>query len=370
MSRFGGFRLGKFILFNQWADRVSPSAASTPQPETVADFDYSTAQGIWSLNSTTQFPKKDRLYPFTTATFTPGGQTGRTGPSLSQARSGLSGTGTDDWKNNTEFFNTSNGIQLWTVPKNGTYTIEAWGAEGGDNTSNADIPGKGARMKGDFSLSEGEIIRILVGQQGLPVSGSCAGASGGGGTFVVRTPFNTNESILLIAGGGGGVGTTVGSRTGLNGTTSNSGTASNGSNVAGGTAGAGGAQPPNTPCSIIYVSGSGGGFLSNGGGPTGNPGSSDTGGGFGFVNGGNGGDRLRGTNGSTYVDGGFGGGGMGNYGAGGGGGYSGGGGGAGTSCSCSAWRGGGGGGSYNNGSNQSNSPGVRSGHGQVTITLL
>jgi 6-phosphogluconolactonase (cycloisomerase 2 family) len=310
------------------------------------------------------------LYPFTSATFSPGGQTGRTGPSLVQARTGLTGTGVDAWKTDTSFFNTSLGIQLWTVPQTGVYRIEAWGAEGGIHGSYGDPAGRGARMRGDFALTSGEIIRILVGQPGLGLSNTCAAASGGGGTFVVRTPYNTNGSILVIAGGGGGEGTTAGLRAGIDGWTGDSGLVSNGGNVSGGINGAGGAQPPNTPCSIIYVSGSGGGFFTNGGGPSGGPGNSSTGGGFSFVNGGEGGNRLAGNDGSQYLDGGFGGGGMGNYGAGAGGGYSGGGGGQGTSCDCTTWRGGGGGGSFNSGSNQSNSSGARTGAGQVTITLL
>ena len=60
------------------------------------------------------------LYDFTTATFTSGGATAQNGPSLTQARDGLTGPEVSTWKNNTEFFNTTNGIQLWTVPANGT----------------------------------------------------------------------------------------------------------------------------------------------------------------------------------------------------------------------------------------------------------
>lgn len=333
------------------------------------------ASGIWSLSDYTRFKKAGTwpgqgLYVFTDATFTPGGQTGRLGPSLTQARTGLTGTGVDAWKNNTEYFNTSNGIQLWTVPRTGTYRIDAWGAEGGYNNVYGDLPGKGARMRGDFSLTAGETIRILVGQKGITISDSCAAASGGGGTFVVKSGTNTVDNILVIAGGGGGVGTTSGVRAGIGGTTATAGTSSNGNNVAGGSNGNGGTQPPNTPCSTIYTSGSGGGFLTNGGGPAGISGSSDVGGGLAFANGGLGGDKTKGTNGQAYQDGGFGGGGMGNYGAGAGGGYSGGGGGAGTSCSCSAWCGGGGGGSYNAGSDQSNTGNVRAGDGQVVITFV
>jgi hypothetical protein len=41
-----------------------------------------------------------------------------------------------------------------------------------------------------------------------------------------------------------------------------------------------------------------------------------------------------------------------------------------VTCSCSDLANGGGGGSLNSGANQSNSSGVRNGHGQVSITLL
>ena len=41
------------------------------------------------------------------------------------------------------------GIQEWTVPASGVYTIEVWGARGGG--ANGSNYGKGARMKGDFS---------------------------------------------------------------------------------------------------------------------------------------------------------------------------------------------------------------------------
>jgi len=310
------------------------------------------------------------LYPFTDATFTPGGQTGRTGPALATARSGLTGTGTDTWKNNTEFFNTTDGIQLWTVPQSGTYRIDVRGAMGGFNGSYSSLPGYGARVVSDHVLTQGEIIRILVGQVGVSVSNTCQAGSGGGGSFVVRTPYNTNASILAIAGGGGGVGTS-GSRAGTGGVTGINATSGGGGGTSGGTDGAGGAQPSPTPCSLQYVSGSGGGFFTSGGGPAGNPGGTNTGGGFSFIEGGLGGDRTRGTNGSGFVDGGFGGGGMGNYGAGGGGGYSGGGGGQGTSCACAAWNGGGGGGSFISGTNQQSiSANINNLPGLVQITLL
>lgn len=63
-NRFGGFRTRR--LFSVWEDRVSPSASSTPVPETIQDFDYTTAQGIWNLKSTTQFPKRKNQVPLMT----------------------------------------------------------------------------------------------------------------------------------------------------------------------------------------------------------------------------------------------------------------------------------------------------------------
>ena len=294
------------------------------------------------------------LYAFTTATFTPGGPIGRSGPSLAQARAGLSGSGTDAWKNDTAFFNTSNGIQLWTVPANGNYRIEAFGASGGDNPSAVGQRGLGARMRGDFALASGEIIRILVGQRGRDHASSSHAGSGGGGTYVVRTPYNTNGSILVIAGGGGGGGN-VGSDVADAVTSNNGVSASSGS---GGTSGNGGSAGSASP-----PGGGGGGFFSSGGDAPGVGGAEYGRGGQGFIQGGVGG---LGNNTSGYAgDGGFGGGGSGYGGGGGGGGYGGGGGGQ-----WSPGYYGGGGGSFNNGSNQSNTAATRDGDGQVIITLL
>ena len=88
------------------------------------------------------------------------------------------------------------------MPYTGDYRIEAVGAAGGYGlrSNNGQYRGRGARMIGTFSLSKGEIISILVGQEGgiNRVSDSVGGA---GGTFVVRG----SSTPLIIAGGGGGV---------------------------------------------------------------------------------------------------------------------------------------------------------------------
>ena len=265
-----------------------------------------------------------QLYAFVDATFTNAGRTGRTGPSLSSARNALSGTGVNNWKNNTSYYNNFNGQQLWTVPATGTYRITAVGAGMWDHRQG----GYGARMRGDFSLVSGEVIRILVGQTG-PSGGGAAG-----GTFVVRSPYNNNASILVIAGGGGGGHgngrqSRADANTGTSGRQATQGS-SGGSNGYGGNA---------------SDAGAGAGFFSDGAG-----GGSGVGG-TAYISGGYGGNE-----GGNEV-GGFGGGGTsGNSHGGGGGGYSGGG-----SSGGWPWHGGGGG-SYNSGSNQANSSGVESGN--------
>lgn len=148
-----------------------------------------------------QFVLKE-LFAFTTATFTPGGSTGRFGPSLSEARAGISSPGDDSWKNDTSFFNVLGGIMEWTVPANGSYRITAAGAQGGfyQNSVYGRTGGNGALMVGDFSLIKGEKIKILVGQKGEDASEENGGSGGGGGSFVA----DINDNPLIVAAGGGG----------------------------------------------------------------------------------------------------------------------------------------------------------------------
>ena len=247
------------------------------------------------------------------------------------------------------FTNTSTGrsgtIQTWTVPKTTGYRIEAQGAQGG--TANGIQGGKGARISGDFFLTEGEVIKILVGQQGVggPNSQGHYSGGGGGGTFVTRSPHNTVASILVVAGGGGGGYTYSGtSYAGLDGLAT-----ANGGNGTGGVAGgANGAY----------------GSTSNAGQSSGFASDAPSYGSTSYVSGGLGG-LMNASWGNYSLHGGFGGGGGAGLPSGGGGGYSGGG-----SGTWSNPGGGGGGGSYNNGANALNESGIRTGHGLVVITEL
>ena len=299
-----------------------------------------------------QTAEASSLYDFTSQTFTNCGATGRNGPTLSNCTGDANYT--DSWTDNTSYFNVPNdaGIQNWTVPTTGTYTIEAWGAQGGRSNE-----GYGARMRGDFTLTSGTVLKILVGQEGGDYSVS---TSGGGGTFVAKS----DNTPLIVAGGGGGHrNPSTTRRETTDGDTLEAGRNGyfNGSLNNGGTSGSGGTSDDR--------GGAGAGFSGDGEASTDNRGScspSTSVGASAFTNGGTGGwgnmYMVNDCNGAQRF-GGFGGGGSGGWGgAGGGGGYSGGG--ADTN---SGWSGGGG--SYNSGTNQSNSIGANSSHGKVVITI-
>jgi hypothetical protein len=253
---------------------------------------------------------------------------------------------------NQTYNNTSTGytgtIQSWTVPATGTYTIEAWGAEGGKATSYTYNGGKGARMKGNFALTAGEVIKILVGQKGGTYSTE---AMGGGGTFVVK---QTGNVPLLIAGGGGGSsGSNASYSAGMDAVTTTTSTADRGGNCNGVAGPNGGSACSN--------GGAGAGFSGNG--AAGSSGRAS----YSYTNGGNGADTGENYTGyGATASGGFGGGGGthggGGWGGGGGGGYAGG-------SAYSAPYGGGGGASYNAGTNQSNAAGVQIGHGKVVVSF-
>ena len=290
------------------------------------------------------------LYEFDSHTFTNCGITGRTGPTLANCTSTYSST---SWASNTDYFNmTTQGIQEWTVPKTGIYSIEAIGASGANggnsNGSTTNLGFKGAKITGTFNLTKGEVIFILVGQRGQITANIYAGAGGGGGTFVVKKnpgglSSTTVDDVLIVAGGGGGHGSGVWNSP--NPTGGSHGQTTLTSSTSGGTKGSG------------YDAGGGGGLLSDGEIPY----SGYTYYGRSFKSGGLGGDNT-----SNYNQrGGFGGGGAGGaHSAAGGGGMSGGNGGPSTDGS------GHGGGSQNNGLNKSAEVSGSLGDGEVTITLL
>ncbi len=154
-------------------------------------------------------------------------------------------------------FNYTGSEQIFTVPYDGKYKIELWGASGGvardsyrDNNSEPEIPGRygkystGAYVSGILKIGKDKIIYVYVGQTGkydflVSFNGGGSGGygtllgndnetgylepqkvystehnqgAGGGGATDVRlnggswNNFNSLKSRILVAGGGGGDG--------------------------------------------------------------------------------------------------------------------------------------------------------------------
>lgn len=121
--------------------------------------------------------------------------------------------------------------QTWTVPETGSYTIEAWGAQGGNAGYNGTIStygGKGGYASGSISLTANQIIYIYVGGQGQGGTGTAnnnqflggyngggygyngtgsgqRGAGGGGGTDLRVVGTALSDRVLVAGGGAGGV---------------------------------------------------------------------------------------------------------------------------------------------------------------------
>jgi hypothetical protein len=144
---------------------------------------------ITNSNVSKKEPFNTSLYEFKTHTFTNAGKSGRLGPIFIDIRNAYSEI---PWAMETMYLymEKNDGIQLWTVPKTGEYVIEAIGASGNIKLYNI---GNGIHVKTTVTLKKGDIIKILVGQQGN-------GTGGGGGTFVTT---KDNEPIIVAGGGGG-----------------------------------------------------------------------------------------------------------------------------------------------------------------------
>lgn len=275
--------------------------------------------------------------------FTNAAATGRSGPTQTQVNSAYAGTLLES-----EVTVSPQGIQKWTVPFSGLYLIEAEGAQGGN--SGAVSGGLGAAVSGEFYLNAGDVLSIVVGQQGLGNTSSGA-TGGGGGSFVTLGSDHLSSLPLVVAGGGSGTGGNSAGNDAQIGTLSGAGD----SCLEGTDDGAGG----NSAQTCSWGAGGAGGFLTDGEGETG----WSVQHGYAFRNG-----AMGGTSSAGNRAGGFGGGAGthgNNTGGGAGGGYSGG-----SAPRHGAAYNGGGGSSFNAGDHPVFTAGVGTGHGSVSVTYL
>ena len=128
--------------------------------------------------------------------------------------------------------------QIFTAPTSGTYTIEAWGAQGGSSSYNSfkSEGGYGGYSTGEVFLEQGDKLYINVGGKGASItynqsageviydestgyngggyasySSNNSSFGGGGGASSVaytsgllRTKSDRPDEVLIVAGGGGG----------------------------------------------------------------------------------------------------------------------------------------------------------------------
>jgi hypothetical protein len=282
------------------------------------------------------------LQPAITYSFTNCAASGQNGPTQAQINTAYNGS-------NLQGSVTSvSGIQSWTVPTTGNYSLVVGGASGGNANS---FGGRGRVVSGTMNLTAGTVLKILVGQMGVCTNTANQASGGGGGSYISD---NSNNPILVGGGGGGFLGPVASALPNTDGNIATSGFNSICGTGIGGAGGAGGAGTTNG------WGGGGGGFNSNGTNaafcaPTL---------GSGFVNGGQGGGTCN------NAPGGFGGG-AGTHGntggGGGGGGYSGGGG---SNQNISPNGGGGGGSYFAPAINGTTNVGTNTGMGYVNITLM
>ncbi len=115
--------------------------------------------------------------------------------------------------------------ETFTVPYDGVYQIELWGASGGIYDPKTTHLGRGGYTRGTISLKKGNILYVYVGEKGkdrreISFNGGgyggyggneqMAGTSGGGATDIRLISGNWNnieglKSRIMVAGGGGGV---------------------------------------------------------------------------------------------------------------------------------------------------------------------
>jgi hypothetical protein len=111
----------------------------------------------------------------------------------------------------TQDFSYTENVQSFTAPITAIYTLETWGAQGGNDPFDQfnTFGGKGGYARGDVALNAGETIYIYVGGQGK--GNFCgSGSSGGGGSTDIRLVGGAWDdpaglySRIIVAGGGGG----------------------------------------------------------------------------------------------------------------------------------------------------------------------
>ena len=115
----------------------------------------------------------------------------------------------------TKDFAYTGGVQEFTAPWDGTYTLEVWGGAGGSYYSSSNFGGNGGYSKGTVTLARNQKLYIVVGGKGetgkssysgMPQSAAPKGGYNGGGNGGLGTYYSWGSGSMWCwcAGGGGG----------------------------------------------------------------------------------------------------------------------------------------------------------------------
>lgn len=127
------------------------------------------------------------------------------------------------WIQSVYAYGYTGGMQSFTAPVTGTYLLEVWGAQGGNNNGASDraTPGYGGYGAGYVTLNQGQVIYICVGENGNRAirqyrytyngGGRAYDAPGGGATHIgtrngTLREYGNTSGLFIVAGGGGGAG--------------------------------------------------------------------------------------------------------------------------------------------------------------------
>uniref|UniRef100_A0ABD2WEB8 Tyrosine-protein kinase receptor n=1 Tax=Trichogramma kaykai TaxID=54128 RepID=A0ABD2WEB8_9HYME len=220
--------------FNYYEQKIPPWSDVPPKH---ADFTNITVMQVTSCDQTGRFgPTPEQCLKYYSSI---GNETIQTLPGTELLLEVLSEASSDEGGDSSL---QGKGIQRWTVPSGGFYTLIAVGARGGVGALSMGSS-LGAMARGVLELEKGQQIYFMIGQSGTDAcpkklgssNDSCiyngglngsltdnislvrqvknieprdGGGGGGGATYIFTLKDNGEQVPLLIAGGGGGLGPT------------------------------------------------------------------------------------------------------------------------------------------------------------------